>query len=350
MSRARASGKKSDSTFFADYIEASSAVNKRCGQCSHTVQSSARNRICRDQKALQYCNWRIEGSFYFIMTVISTIGYGNFAPATTQGKLTCVVFVVLGVVCVGWLLVLIGESGHALVVDCLGMRGRRGQRTETLLFCAFCAAFFLGGAAFYAKQQQWGFWEALYFVLISVSTVGLGDYVPNINDDSALAFAWIYIVLSIALIGFTLSILENRAAISKRASITRASLKRSASENFDSNRRQPNDYDVDDDDDDDDDDALGQDGRDRRTDDPRTGLPNPTNTVRFDAEESAKTATAVAVAVDRDDDQPPAPPPYPADQSLCPEWYFCYSSEKLEPSIVGPGATPTAELEKQSHL
>lgn len=37
------------------------------------------------------------------------------------------------------------------------------------------------GATLYNAWEQWGFFESFYFVFISMSTIGFGDYVPKVK-------------------------------------------------------------------------------------------------------------------------------------------------------------------------
>lgn len=38
------------------------------------------------------------------------------------------------------------------------------------------------GAIVFCVEEGWGFFESFYFVFISMSTIGFGDFVPRVND------------------------------------------------------------------------------------------------------------------------------------------------------------------------
>jgi hypothetical protein len=42
-------------------------------------------------------NWRFPGAFFFCLTTISTIGYGNYVPVTAGGKAFTIVYSIFGV-------------------------------------------------------------------------------------------------------------------------------------------------------------------------------------------------------------------------------------------------------------
>ena len=44
-------------------------------------------------------NWRFPGAFYFVVTIVTTIGYGNYVPKTPAGKTITCFIAVIGVAC-----------------------------------------------------------------------------------------------------------------------------------------------------------------------------------------------------------------------------------------------------------
>lgn len=78
----------------------------RCGRCSRGDVDS----VCRKKR--KHCNWNWVSSFYFSMTVFTTIGYGTFAPATSLGKGLVVVFFFPGVIVLGYFVVAVGVDAR----------------------------------------------------------------------------------------------------------------------------------------------------------------------------------------------------------------------------------------------
>ncbi|XP_014468067.1 PREDICTED: potassium channel subfamily K member 13-like [Dinoponera quadriceps] len=168
--------------------------------------------------------WDFPGSFHFVGTIVSTIGYGSTAPQTTAGKAAVVVYGFFGcsggilffnlfleriITFLAWIL----RSWH---VRRLKRRLRRATLTSrrvskspsankpslpdilddddnnvdldqwkpsvywvmlylsvTSCIIACCAA------ALYAPLEGWDYFDALYFAFVSFTTIGFGDYVST---------------------------------------------------------------------------------------------------------------------------------------------------------------------------
>ena len=42
-------------------------------------------------------NWDYSQAIFFVITILTTIGYGHFAPVTTPGRLFCILFAIVGI-------------------------------------------------------------------------------------------------------------------------------------------------------------------------------------------------------------------------------------------------------------
>ncbi|XP_071646628.1 potassium channel subfamily K member 13-like [Temnothorax longispinosus] len=167
--------------------------------------------------------WDFSGSFHFVGTIVSTIGYGSTAPQTTAGKAAVVLYGFFGcsggilffnlfleriITLLAWIL----RSWH---VRRLKRRLRRTTLTSrriskssstqrsflpdilddddhvdldqwkpsvywvmlylsvTSCIVACCAA------ALYAPLEGWDYFDALYFAFVSFTTIGFGDFVST---------------------------------------------------------------------------------------------------------------------------------------------------------------------------
>ena len=69
-------------------------------------------------------NWEFSSASLFSFTVITTIGYGTFAPATAGGRLFLIIFAMIGVPATGITLVCIAERAMYAVTKCFHIASR----------------------------------------------------------------------------------------------------------------------------------------------------------------------------------------------------------------------------------
>lgn len=84
-------------------------------------------------------------------------------------------------------------------------------------------AYILCGAAVYALWEDWTFFEASYFVFVSMSTIGFGDYVPK--HPMFMMASIVYLVFGMALTSMCINVVQVKLSNSFR----QASAKISAS-------------------------------------------------------------------------------------------------------------------------
>ncbi|XP_040207770.1 potassium channel subfamily K member 17 [Rana temporaria] len=165
-----------------------------------------RNHTCMDNKTLEmfisgiinaYKNginllgndsgqetWDFSGSFFFSVTAITTIGYGNLSPSTVGGRIFCVFFALFGIPLNVILLNRIGQKMLYLVQRYSNFLGTKIQRKKMVkLFSSSCALFaglllfFLLPPILFQWMEGWTYEEGFYYSFITLSTIGFGDYV-----------------------------------------------------------------------------------------------------------------------------------------------------------------------------
>ncbi|CAH1382271.1 hypothetical protein MTP99_006204 [Tenebrio molitor] len=186
--------------------------------------------------------WSFAGAFLYSLTVITTIGYGNISPHTVEGKITTIVYAIIGMPLFLLYLSNIGDimarsfkwiyANCCLCRWCPGVAKRRAERkrlrarlrqecdeegveeeeeglemrydvyqqsessqvtelgsqesydvqtvTVPVTIClVIMVGYICGGALLFCKWEDWEFMDAFYFCFISLSTIGFGDLVPG---------------------------------------------------------------------------------------------------------------------------------------------------------------------------
>ncbi|KAG7510204.1 potassium channel subfamily K member 10 isoform X1 [Solea senegalensis] len=169
--------------------------------------------------------WDMGSAFFFAGTVITTIGYGNIAPSTQGGKIFCILYAIFGIPLFGFLLAGIGDQlGTIFVKSILKVEKIFRQKhkqisqtkirvTSTILFIlAGCIVFVTIPAVIFKHIEGWTTLEAIYFVVITLTTVGIGDYVAG--GDRRIDYmqwykplVWFWILVGLAYFAAVLSMI-----------------------------------------------------------------------------------------------------------------------------------------------
>uniref|UniRef100_A0A8D2P868 Potassium two pore domain channel subfamily K member 3 n=1 Tax=Zosterops lateralis melanops TaxID=1220523 RepID=A0A8D2P868_ZOSLA len=205
-------------------LEAKSQELSRKYNLSHESYSELERVVLKLKPHKAGVQWKFAGSFYFAITVITTIGYGHAAPSTDGGKVFCMLYALLGIPLTLVMFQSLGERINTLVRSLLRRLKRRlGMRRPevsmanmvTIGFVSCVSTLCLGAAAF-SHYENWSFFQAYYYCFITLTTIGFGDYVA-LQKDQALqtqpqyvAFSFVYILAGLTVIGAFLNLVVLR--------------------------------------------------------------------------------------------------------------------------------------------
>ncbi|XP_037700473.1 potassium channel subfamily K member 17 [Choloepus didactylus] len=134
--------------------------------------------------------WELVGSFFFSVSTITTIGYGNLSPRTVAARLFCIFFALVGI---PLNLVVLNRLAHLMqrgVHRCACRLGGTWQDPAKAWWLAGSGALLSGLLLFlllppllFSHMEGWSYMESFYFAFITLSTVGFGDYVIGMNNN-----------------------------------------------------------------------------------------------------------------------------------------------------------------------
>ncbi|MBN3282520.1 KCNK2 protein, partial [Polyodon spathula] len=166
--------------------------------------------------------WDLSSSFFFAGTVITTIGFGNISPHTKCGRIFCIIYALLGIPLFGFLLAGVGDQlgtifgkGIAKVEDMFvkwNVSQTKIRVISTVLFILFgCLLFVAIPAIIFQHIEGWSTLESIYFVVITLTTIGFGDFVAGGSETEYLDFykpvVWFWILVGLAYFAAVLSMI-----------------------------------------------------------------------------------------------------------------------------------------------
>ncbi|XP_007891104.1 potassium channel subfamily K member 3 [Callorhinchus milii] len=168
--------------------------------------------------------WKFAGSFYFAITVITTIGYGHAAPSTDEGKVFCMFYALLGIPLTLVMFQSMGERINTFVKyllhrfkKCLKMKRTEVSMANMVTIGFFsCISTLCIGAGAFSYYEDWSFFHAYYYCFITLTTIGFGDYVALQKHDALqnnphyVAFSFVYILTGLTVIGAFLNLVVLR--------------------------------------------------------------------------------------------------------------------------------------------
>lgn len=193
--------------------------------------------------------WSLDESWLFACTIFTTIGYGNITPMSTSGRIFCILYGFVGIplfnvvaVSVGSLITGVIQFFHStyekrkrkIVAEThkkddfdseplaseVNQEGNLTFKSVLSMTVAYLAA----GTLLFSLWEDWSLFEAFYYCFVTLTTIGLGDYVPQ-NMHHTVFFGG-YIIVGLVLVTMLFSAMEEEIAqwfdkIKRAAGITK---------------------------------------------------------------------------------------------------------------------------------
>ncbi|XP_026184509.1 potassium channel subfamily K member 13-like [Mastacembelus armatus] len=151
--------------------------------------------------------WDFSGAFYFVGTVVSTIGFGMTTPATIAGKIFLIFYGLIGCAAtilffnlflerIITMLAYIMRWCHERRLRCagVGVMSSREERSDEedslegwkpsvyyvmLILGAASIVIACSASTLYSSMENWSYVDSLYFCFVAFSTIGFGDLVSS---------------------------------------------------------------------------------------------------------------------------------------------------------------------------
>ncbi|KAK3877621.1 hypothetical protein Pcinc_017656 [Petrolisthes cinctipes] len=217
-----------------------------------------------DKETWDY-DWTFPKSLLHTVTTMAAIGYGHISPKTNSGRITCILYSVVGI---PLLLVFLANIGEFLATSfryiysrlcCRWCRVRRrftemkkGKKVQkkslwkddvgeekfmptskvqvpiTVNLCVIFV-YLLAGGVLFSWWEGWRQIQSVYFTFITLTTIGFGDLVPgnsflDLSDGFMAAFKMVvtvaYCLFGMALLSMCINLMQEQLVLKTRLMLT----------------------------------------------------------------------------------------------------------------------------------
>lgn len=169
-------------------------------------------------------NWEFSSSLLFVTSLVTTIGYGHITPMTQTGRFLSIAFSGVGIPMTLTLL-----SAFSMMLLRSPMRRMETQLaiwatrltskasvllvrlTHLLILTIFLTVvcLLIPAAIFDSVEKDWTYLDAVYYCYISLTTIGLGDFIPAVGGPHLSYYrlgtvAYLYIGLTFIMLWLAL--------------------------------------------------------------------------------------------------------------------------------------------------
>jgi len=143
--------------------------------------------------------WNFEDSAWFVFTIVTTVGYGHIAPITKAGRFFVIFYSIPAIISMAYFIKMLINYYNS----CPCKKG--SVRTQVLTLPLFFIFYLWVSGWILHLCEGWRTGEGVYYIWITISTIGFGDYTTNSND-TAIENAVILLVLVNGLFLFSYAI------------------------------------------------------------------------------------------------------------------------------------------------
>jgi potassium channel subfamily K protein 1 len=144
-------------------------------------------------------NWEFTSSLLFVTSIVTTIGYGHITPITLEGKLFCIIFSCVAIpftLLFLSIIVSLLQNGPIKIFEKwltkivskyfrISLFAIRILHLLIITLVLLILILILPALLFSYFENDWTFLDSFYYCYISLTTVGLGDFVPATSGTNA---------------------------------------------------------------------------------------------------------------------------------------------------------------------
>jgi potassium channel subfamily K len=146
--------------------------------------------------------WTGLDAMYYSVVTVCTVGYGDFAPSTVEGRIFAMFYILVGL---GVIFTVLNDAAKFVLETVQGAALERldddpddneaphGAKIAISLFAIVICV--LLGTWFFTWSESWTFSEAVWWCLVTSTTVGYGDM--SLENESSKIFSIFYILMSV---------------------------------------------------------------------------------------------------------------------------------------------------------